>query len=396
LFCLEILFYFIIDFVKMKKNIIFYGSLIIVIALAMILSQLSYRLTFWWLLTGQALVKPGCHPKNPFPKLNLHQVKECSELTEFGWNGEPLEPCVIRNAVSQAKIDRFIQENSHHKFLVRGTKIKAEALLGNPLLGQLSLGDQRMFCSIDEVIHDETCKNMYLGFRSLNYSHYEVLESLPQLRLTDFTRTDIFLGFLNQTMTTASFHSNNFEKSTTLQLMGEKIWLLMKPQDFYTHLGGYSVGGFNAAYSVCLDDLADIPFQVVHTYPGDLMRFPKAWPHDIYSFPGPNIMINFRAFALEPWKFRDFLALIGQVTRGVPQPRSQNCDPDVTAPTNFVNGYPGKMLTMMKAIQQYDLRCAEFYNPGIYGYKYASLDAMIHDYDVDKQIFEQLINFLHK
>ncbi|CAE7572746.1 unnamed protein product, partial [Symbiodinium microadriaticum] len=278
------------------------NSFLILIILTVVLAVLLYPYpnTLYFLFTGQHTIKANCDFRTP--KLNLVNVKDCAVAG-------PEEPCVVRNGVSDDQVKQFLTENGHQRFVVKD--LPTSSNIGNPLMEPVRFSTiTTRVCSFEDLIGEaEDCVNVYSGFKSLNYTHYMTLGS-DHLKLQDYTRTDIFLGSPEKDTVTASFHSNNFEKSSTLQLHGEKIWLMMSREDYQNPIGAYSIGAYNAAHSVCVSDLEKVTLQAVHTYPGDILNFPKAYPHHIYSLKGPNIMINFRSFHWHPWKVRDLLSLV--------------------------------------------------------------------------------------
>lgn len=345
-----------------------------------------YPNTLYFLFTGKHTIKENCDFRAP--KLNLVNVKDCGVAS-------PSEPCIVRNGVSSESVKQFLSENGHQKFIVKD--LPTSDNIGNPLMEPVRFSAiTTRVCSFEDLIGEsEDCVNVYSGFKSLNYTQYLPLNS-SHLNLQDFTRTDIFLGSPQKDTVTASFHSNNFEKSSTLQLYGEKIWLMMSREDYHGQIGAYSVGAYNAAYSVCVSDLEKITLQAVHTYPGDILRFPKAWPHHIYSLAGPNIMINFRSFHWHAWNVRDLLSLIiSQVTKGDKGlVDTKNCGPD-TAPSSYGNGNPGSIHMSTQLHMEHDMRCTDIFNKNIHNYKIYAQEHSQQSAEVDQNIFDQVKAFVN-
>merc|ERR1712159_371480 len=106
---------------------------------------------------------------------------------------------------------------------------------------------------------------------------------------------DLFLGDLAEDVSTAMIHANQFEISTTVQVLGEKIWSFVDPECMWTEFEAYHIGGSIFPYRIGADAWERCEITTVHARPGDVIAFPKAWPHQIYTLHGPNMMINFRS-----------------------------------------------------------------------------------------------------
>lgn len=365
--------------------------------IALVVAMLGYvlyphRMSLLYIATmNSGRIKPGCTPH--VPKMTLLPVKQCHEIDPDS------EPCVIRNAVSSAQIQQYLDETGDLKFNLK--YIPSTGRMGNPLLEPKYFGtDQRRDCSINQLMaRDAACSDHYTGFKSLNYTHYLSLNS-SAVNLDEYSRTDIFVGSPTQPRVTASFHCNSFEQSTTLQLVGEKDWLMMRPVDFFGKLQAFALGAFNAAYSVCVNDLEDIPIQAVRTGPGDVLRFPKSWPHHIYTLPGPNLMINFRSFDIRPWFVKDVLSILSEVvsavnTRGIKKIRTEFCSASDVSPTNYGQENP-KPHFFQKVHKPYDMRCVDLFNPNIVNYKNYAIEHSIQSEEIDAKIYEQVASYLEQ
>lgn len=357
-----------------------------------------YQHSIKYILT-QEIDLTECPVSNSAPTLQLTELKNCKDVDQSQ------EPCVIRHALSQAKIDKFVEDNGHHYFLTRDEPGNA---MGNPLSEArfLRMGEdfkklESHLCNFNDLINQKPeCQNTYTGFKSLNFSNYEALH-VPEdgiLDLSTFSRTDIFLGNPSDHKVTASFHSNNFEESSTLQLVGEKIWLLMPRESFYGRFRAVAIGAYNAIANTCIDDLAKTPLQAVRTGPGDVLRFPKAYPHHIYSLAGPNIMINFRNFVFNVLNPRDVLAMIGQVL--VKQAIAfENCPglsaehDQVIAPTSFAQGNSQASWFVKYMFGDTDMRCVSAVNKMIVAYKTKFSESSLSR-KWDQEIFAQAAAFV--
>lgn len=342
-------------------------------------SPLEYDVKF--LLTGNVYAK-GC-PSPTTPRLKLQTIRSCSEVDK------ELEPCIVRNGVSKDQLDIFLAESGHNGFVVK--EMGTAENIGNPLMEPYALDtSNRVYCSLNDIVEEkDKCKNMYAGFRSLNYSDYLPLNT-SDTDLNGITRSDIFIGYPATTQVTASFHSNNFEKSTTVQIVGEKVWLTMRPEDYHGTIGAYTIGAYNAALNVCVNQLENIVMQTVRTGPGDILSFPKAWPHHIYSIAGPNIMINFRSVEVR-FEPRDILSVLSTVvgSKKAGFLDESFCDKEISFPTSYGMGNPRPHF-LQKAHMKFDMRCTDLFNKNIYNYKNKAREVYVQRPEVDQAIFDQV------
>lgn len=370
----------------MLKNSFSLVSLFIVAVLAALLYP--HRTTIRHIITGDVYAK-GCDVTHP-PKLRLSEVRACDEVDKDH------EPCVVRNAVYGDQISQFLNNVADQKFMMKPI-IEDEGIIGNILMEAKSFATaNRTSCSLNDLTtQKDGCVDVYAGFKSLNYSDYSPLAN-AELELKDYMRTDIFIGRPKVPKVTASFHSNNFEQSSSLQVMGDKIWLLMKPRDYFEVFGAYALGAYNAAFSVCLNDLERVELQAVHAKPGDLLRFPKAWTHAIYSLPGPNMMINFRQFVFNPFSVRDVLSLIGHAVSqsSVGFFGGEHCDPATFGKTSFGMGHPRPHISQKLHMEQ-DLRCVDAFNNNIKNYKAHARHVACEDESINAAMLKDIEEFLY-
>ena len=366
---------------------------------AMVLSP--FKLSILHMLTGNVYVNTDCGPPTA-PTLKLRHVRECGKVPD-----RSKEPCVVRNAFSESAIESFFAENGDYPFTLKRITDQ-ESMLGNPLSESYNhVGtDDKLKCSMNNLMRkDERCAGYYTGFKSLNFSNYLAFNN-SNFNIEQFVRTDLFLGYLTSDKVTATFHSNSFEKSQTVQLVGEKVWLLMRPEDYFSVFQAYALGAYNAAYNLCSKDLEKVEILTVHTHPGDILIFPKAWAHHIYTRAGPNIMITFRRDEIHPWKLRDLVAVATQIVggvRGVVKARllgekvsyisEDHCDPATRAPTSFGRGHPHPSFAH-KGHYNTDMRCGELFNPYTKAYKERVTKEHQHSSEVDESIYNQIFEFL--
>ena len=102
-----------------------------------------------------------------------------------------------------------------------------------------------------------------------------------------------FLSNLAEDGITAAFHANPATDSMAVTFEGKKTWLFL-PSHVYrdqmnAHFGASSVFMTRAPP-------ASYPAEVyVYTsQPGDVLFFPECWGHSVYTYKGPNFMVNYR------------------------------------------------------------------------------------------------------
>jgi len=108
-----------------------------------------------------------------------------------------------------------------------------------------------------------------------------------------------FISNLEHNMITAAIHANPMTSSMAIQFIGRKTWLFFNQR---TYLGA---SGFAAvpASPIVLPRRAphpDVPYElfVYTSQPGDVLFFPESTPHIVFTYAGPNVMINYRNFHL--------------------------------------------------------------------------------------------------
>jgi hypothetical protein len=214
------------------------------VCLAVLLfSLVPHCLTLYFIITGNYPLRSCSNEQSP--ELHFSSVKSCHHV-EMDSKGIPIhEPCVVRNAVSQSSLDEFIVLNADQEFMIKQGFVSS-GRIGNPLVDTtFNKNSTRVICSMANIIDrtKQDCYNndVYSGFKSLNYTHYISLNS-THLNLAHATRSDIFLGSLQSPHVTAKFHANYYERSQTLQVVGEKLWMLVSPKEFREILDSFAIG----------------------------------------------------------------------------------------------------------------------------------------------------------
>merc|ERR1719473_29827 len=81
--------------------------------------------------------------------------------------------------------------------------------------------------------------------------------------------------------------------SMGLQLVGSKTWLFFPPETYVTLMKSTFAG--SALFPKRAPSADESPEVWVYTsQPGDIMFFPESWGHSVYTYKGPNLLVNFR------------------------------------------------------------------------------------------------------
>lgn len=102
-----------------------------------------------------------------------------------------------------------------------------------------------------------------------------------------------FISNLEHDAITAPFHANGLTDSMAYQLMGKKTWVFL-PADTYVEMmqGTAASSALFVKRSPPVDTKPEA--WVVTTIPGDVLFFPNCWGHSVYTYSGPNLLLNFR------------------------------------------------------------------------------------------------------
>ena len=102
-----------------------------------------------------------------------------------------------------------------------------------------------------------------------------------------------FISNLEYDAITAPFHANGLTDSMAYQLLGKKTWVFLPADTWVEMMQGTAAA---AALFVKRAPPADTKPEawVVTTVPGDVLFFPNCWGHSVYTYAGPNLLLNFR------------------------------------------------------------------------------------------------------
>lgn len=102
-----------------------------------------------------------------------------------------------------------------------------------------------------------------------------------------------FISNLEYDAITAPFHANGLTDSMAYQLLGKKTWVFLPANTWVEMMQGTAAA---AALFVKRAPPADTKPEayVITTVPGDVLFFPNCWGHSVYTYAGPNLLLNFR------------------------------------------------------------------------------------------------------
>lgn len=287
------------------------------------------------------------------PKFRFQQLETCNKENLY------VRVCVVRKALDSSVLESFVRNNEDGVLsLVReqSEALDSGSFHRKPMTKSLNDEDGAVIVTIGELLRGAAPRT-YKGFGSFNYSSYaDILNPVKEKGLFEGQefpdRADIFAGDPSTTMVTASFHANHLEMSTTVQVVGEKLWNFITPQCWFHELKGYHIGiGFLAMADMSMETLERCTVTSTVAAPGDVIVFAKAWPHQIYTLPGPNLMVNLRSDAFNFRRPYDIIAaMLGVLTRlRTGESNPIRCNPNAAlAPTAFSHGAPDPNTTFAK------------------------------------------------
>lgn len=111
----------------------------------------------------------------------------------------------------------------------------------------------------------------------------------------DTTFEHAFISNLKKNEMTAVIHGNPVTDSMAVQFVGKKTWLFFPPSTYINGMKATSGGG--ALFPKRAPPPETNPELLVYTSkPGDVLFFPESWGHTVHTYPGPNLLMNFRKF----------------------------------------------------------------------------------------------------
>lgn len=105
-----------------------------------------------------------------------------------------------------------------------------------------------------------------------------------------------FFGNFEKGRLTASLHANPLTNSVGIHVIGHKLWLFFDTKTY--------TDGFYGTPSTPLMLPRKAPTEPYKVYwmisrPGDVVFFPEAYAHIVYTFEGPSAMINYRKLTIQ-------------------------------------------------------------------------------------------------
>eukprot|EP00312_Isochrysidales_sp_CCMP1244_P025476 CAMPEP_0202790500 /NCGR_PEP_ID=MMETSP1388-20130828/79573_1 /ASSEMBLY_ACC=CAM_ASM_000864 /TAXON_ID=37098 /ORGANISM="Isochrysis sp, Strain CCMP1244" /LENGTH=369 /DNA_ID=CAMNT_0049460231 /DNA_START=33 /DNA_END=1142 /DNA_ORIENTATION=- len=313
------------------------------------------------LLWDQPPVAPNPSPSY-LPRLKLRQAWTCTPSTMR------VEPCVLRGALSKAELDGFVRLNKHQEFSVRdvASTVGSFTYAGTGMNAIRLDADDTRQTTLGRLVHHGSARGTYRNAAAFNYSSYApILRSLMDAGVFEGTpypdRADTFLGDLPRDKATAMMHSEPLEVSTSVQLVGEKLWNFMTPDCWSREQQTFQVGAAYYAYYVGADAWERCEVTSVLARPGDVVIIPKAWPHQLFTLAGPNVMANFRSDAVDLTNPVDVAALIMVKILRMRETKVSTCSAAASTPSSFGHGgapTPSSWIGRKKreALSEVDLR----------------------------------------
>jgi len=254
-------------------------------------------------------------------------------------------PCVFRGAVSDTDLDGFVRLNKDQRYSTRGFSSGVGSYThGGAGLDALKLDDEgTRQTTLGRLVHHGSARGTYRSVLSFNYSSYApILQPLTDAGMFEGVpfpdRADIFLGDLEQDKATAKFHVEQFEVSTTVQVVGDKLWSFMTPACWHREMQTMRLGAVAYPYYVAADAWERCEVTTILARPGDVVVFPKAWPHMLHTMAGPNIMVNFRSDAVDLTSPVDVAVLMMVKILQTRATKISTCSAAAEAPSTFAHG----------------------------------------------------------
>jgi hypothetical protein len=211
----------------------------------------------------------------------LYRVKPGSKFT---WEKDLLNSDILARKLDYSCLER--KENECNKFSVLSTNCVfdlnntqgVEEIISAPKI--LTSEGRGWHASFASMQNQQVVRNLWNSLK------------IPiDVGKTNFEHA--FLSHLPEDGITAAFHANPATDSLAVTFEGHKTWLFL-PSHVYrdqmnAHFGASSVFMTRAPPR-------EFPAEVyVYTSePGDLLFFPECWGHSVYTYKGPNFMVNYR------------------------------------------------------------------------------------------------------
>jgi len=216
------------------------------------------------------------------------------------WIDALSQPVVVRTGDGEQRAESFLRDFGHEVVRVRALDHLTQAfarpatVLTAGHIGDFNCSEKDV--KLSDLLAPEGSpadgdEYLYGAFMSLNHT-YAALDGLVDEKY--FYRNDLFMGRLAVPTVTAPFHSNVLEKSATYQIVGHKLWLFLSPEEFHSCFQAFPVLAVKMAGSLAECRLRDVELSYAVTGPGDVVAFPRGYPHFVLTLEGPSLMVNHR------------------------------------------------------------------------------------------------------
>eukprot|EP00608_Synchroma_pusillum_P003795 CAMPEP_0198420294 /NCGR_PEP_ID=MMETSP1452-20131203/813_1 /TAXON_ID=1181717 /ORGANISM="Synchroma pusillum, Strain CCMP3072" /LENGTH=410 /DNA_ID=CAMNT_0044140449 /DNA_START=107 /DNA_END=1339 /DNA_ORIENTATION=+ len=272
----------------------------VLLALAPANAVLGLVRTLSQITTGKVLPYSTCAPLSnttPIAFKPIDVVDAKHEQLPLGeeWYNSLEEPTLVRAPGAVQATREFLSDWKEQSFKLRSPRVNCtlvpRSLVAAP---ECWVNGAPATMTLGELVGGVATPDTYGGFMSFATNYAPFMSIFDNVNF--FYRNDLFLtNLVDRPALTAGFHANIFERSGTIQVEGHKLWLFMRPEDFAQKLWSFPIGAFVAPGALCDGAFQDIELTYAVTSPGDIISFPRAWPHFVVTLPGPGVMINFRA-----------------------------------------------------------------------------------------------------
>ncbi len=217
----------------------------------------------------------------PHSEFHLFRLKEGEEF-KFDDN-------ILRSSVAARKLDydcpgMLETECSHESVLTANCIFELNSTVGKEVM-----------IDAHQMLTDDG-KGFHVSFANLTnrdsiQKMWNLLNLPFSLDQTNFEHA--FISNLVSDQMTAAFHANPITDSMAVQLVGKKTWLFLPSDTYLRHMKSTFAG------SALLPKRAPPPgshpeVYVITTQPGDVLFFPESWGHAVYTYEGPNLLMNYR------------------------------------------------------------------------------------------------------
>ena len=171
---------------------------------------------------------------------------------------------------------------------------------GNIFLGGLSpVGSVNR--TLGEVLNSDTdlsaTKALYASFQSF----LDIQTADPTIPTNVMADTNFVSNFPRDVLST-HIHAAPLIDSFAVQYLGRKVWVMVAPEDMESYNPISSPATYVTRGSEKEFFSRTSPVLLAVQEEGDMLYFPPHWGHAVMTRAGPNVMLNYRVPAVNPFK----------------------------------------------------------------------------------------------